>query len=157
MSAEWKNDYYQEEGNKKISIEPTDDQLTKWRKSGIIDGFQGQDFETVFAELNEDNQTQFTQVFVPKLEDHVKNLISDYSKDKESKFLTEIESLKPFLAYLTPKTKNQLTKLLNSIKGDATITATKASWFLIVGAIGVGLLIVGLMFWLIKKAVKKYW
>jgi hypothetical protein len=122
----------------------------------FINSFQGQDFATTFAELNEKNQEQFKKTFVPKLEAKVKGLISGYSKEKESEFLTEVEQLKPFFAYLTPETKQTLTRLMEAIKTKLEeVTPEQKYWPWVVGSLVIGCLTIGLMFWFINKQMKK--
>jgi Leucine-rich repeat (LRR) protein len=50
---------------------------------------------------NDENlKEQFKKAFVPRLEKHVQELITNYSETKRSQFLTEINSLTPFFIFI---------------------------------------------------------
>lgn len=116
----------------------------------FIKAFQGPDFESTFADLDEENQTQFTQTFVPKLEEKVKELISNFNKEKQSEFLKEVNSLKPFFAYLSEETKAKLTSLVKSLATEET-SPNKKPWLWIGGLGIVFALFLGVFYLVIKR------
>jgi hypothetical protein len=67
---------------------------------------------------DENLKEQFKKAFVPRLEKHVQELITNYSETKRSQFLTEINSLTPFLYLLSSETKSELTRILKQERSE---------------------------------------
>ncbi|WNE40888.1 MAG: hypothetical protein mread185_000345 [Mycoplasmataceae bacterium] len=109
-------------------------------------------FEPIFDSLNKESQEQFKKTFVPKLEEKLKELIDNFSKEKQGEFLTEVDKLMPFKVYFIEESKQRLEKLLKSlveINSEATSSNYK-SLMISCGILSL-LLITSLFYYWIKQ------